>query len=127
MNLYTIDCKTYILNGTEKTFGEEKTVETDNKETRATFFIECNNMKDNFSYKTEYYGDGEMSVNVNRCNLEVYIKENKTPYDKDFTINHNDRIAQIIISPVIQAQFNPVQNLSETERGSSGFGSTGVV
>ena len=28
MNLYTIDCKTYILNGTEKTFGEEKTVET---------------------------------------------------------------------------------------------------
>lgn len=47
--------------------------------------------------------------------------------DKDFTINHNDRIAQIIISPVIQAQFNPVQNLSETERGSSGFGSTGVV
>ena len=86
MDLYTIDCKTYILNGTEKTFGEEKTVETDNKEIRATFFIECNNMKDNFSYKTEYYGDGEMSVNVNRCNLEVYIKENKTPYDKDFTI-----------------------------------------
>ena len=86
MDLYTIDCKTYILNGTEKTFGEKKTVETDNKEIRATFFIECNNMKDNFSYKTEYYGDGEMSVNVNRCNLEVYIKENKTPYDKDFTI-----------------------------------------
>lgn len=46
--------------------------------------------------------------------------------DKDFTINHHDRIAQIIISPVIQADFKPVDSLSETERGNSGFGSTGV-
>ncbi|MCQ2590212.1 MAG: dUTP diphosphatase [Treponema sp.] len=46
--------------------------------------------------------------------------------EQDFTINHHDRIAQIIISPVIQAQFNAADSLSETERGKGGFGSTGV-
>ena len=44
----------------------------------------------------------------------------------DFTIHRGDRIAQIIFAPVIQAAFLPVQELSLTERGSSGFGSTGV-
>ena len=44
----------------------------------------------------------------------------------DFTVNNGDRIAQIIISPVIQASFEISDNLSETERGTSGFGSTGI-
>lgn len=46
--------------------------------------------------------------------------------EKDFTVNNGDRIAQMIIAPVIQAQFSIVQNLSETNRGAGGFGSTGV-
>lgn len=46
--------------------------------------------------------------------------------EKDFTINNGERIAQIVISPVTQATFTLVQNLSQTERGSGGFGSTGV-
>jgi len=46
--------------------------------------------------------------------------------EEDFTIHRGDRIAQIIFAPVIQAAFLPVQELSLTERGSSGFGSTGV-
>lgn len=45
----------------------------------------------------------------------------------DFTINSGDRIAQMIIAPVIQASFSIVENLSNTERGSGGFGSTGVA
>lgn len=46
--------------------------------------------------------------------------------DEDFTIAHEDRIAQIIVAPVIQAEFCKADSLSQTERGSGGFGSTGV-
>ena len=46
--------------------------------------------------------------------------------DNDFVINNGDRIAQIIVAPVTQGNFIQVQNLSTTERGSKGFGSTGV-
>ena len=43
-----------------------------------------------------------------------------------FEIKNGDRIAQIIINPVIQAEFENSQKLSQTERGEGGFGSTGV-
>ncbi len=46
--------------------------------------------------------------------------------EADFTINAGDRIAQMIISPVTQADFTVTDSLSETERGAGGFGSTGV-
>lgn len=42
-----------------------------------------------------------------------------------FTIEQGDRIAQMIIVPVIQAEFDIVNEFAETERGSGGFGSTG--
>jgi len=45
--------------------------------------------------------------------------------DTDFTINSGDRIAQIVFSPVIRAEFYPNARLSETDRGEGGFGSTG--
>ena len=45
---------------------------------------------------------------------------------ESFTINNGDRIAQIVVSPVIQAQFIQVQDINQTERGSGGFGHTGV-
>lgn len=41
------------------------------------------------------------------------------------TISHGDRIAQIVIAPVVQARFATSDVLSETGRGSGGFGSTG--
>ena len=41
------------------------------------------------------------------------------------TIAHGDRIAQIVVAPVVQAAFEEVATLSETERGAGGFGSTG--
>jgi dUTP pyrophosphatase len=43
-----------------------------------------------------------------------------------FRVSHGDRIAQLIVAPVVQAGFELVFGLDETERGSGGFGSTGV-
>lgn len=45
---------------------------------------------------------------------------------KDFTVNNGDRIAQIIISSVMQVNFTEAKELSDTIRGVGGFGSTGV-
>jgi len=42
-----------------------------------------------------------------------------------FLINPLERIAQLVILPVMQATFNKVDQFSETERGEGGFGSTG--
>ncbi len=43
-----------------------------------------------------------------------------------FTIQNGDRIAQIVFTPVIRAEFYHNPKLSETERGSGGFGSSGT-
>lgn len=45
---------------------------------------------------------------------------------KYFSISPNDRIAQAVISPVKRAEWEEVGELSDTERGENGFGSTGV-
>ena len=42
-----------------------------------------------------------------------------------FTIRRGERIAQMVIAPVVQARLIPVASLSDTDRGSGGFGSTG--
>ena len=43
-----------------------------------------------------------------------------------YVIRHGDRIAQMIVAPVVQARFDVVDALSDTPRGGGGFGSTGV-
>ena len=45
---------------------------------------------------------------------------------EDFTISSGDRIAQMVIVPVIQANFNIVDDFEKTERGEGGFGSSGI-
>ena len=45
--------------------------------------------------------------------------------DSDFTIQPADRIAQLMITPVVQASITMVEELDETQRGAGGFGSTG--
>jgi dUTP pyrophosphatase len=42
-----------------------------------------------------------------------------------FEIAHGDRIAQMVVAPVLQADFKLVGELSNTARGTGGFGSTG--
>ncbi len=46
--------------------------------------------------------------------------------DKDFEVKKGDRIAQLVIAPVVKADVKEVDALSETKRGQGGFGSTGV-
>ena len=43
-----------------------------------------------------------------------------------FIIENGERIAQMVVCPVVQANLEEVEELSSTERGSSGFGSTGI-
>ena len=44
---------------------------------------------------------------------------------EEFTVNNGDRIAQMILMPVLKAQFEEIKELPKTVRGSGGFGSTG--
>ena len=43
-----------------------------------------------------------------------------------FVIENGERIAQMVVCPIVQANLEEVKELSETERGSGGFGSTGT-
>lgn len=45
---------------------------------------------------------------------------------ESFIISHGERIAQLVIAPVVQAEVQEVDDLDETQRGSGGFGSTGI-
>jgi dUTP pyrophosphatase len=44
---------------------------------------------------------------------------------KAFMLNPMERVAQMILVPVVQARFNVVEEFTATERGAGGFGSTG--
>ena len=46
--------------------------------------------------------------------------------DGPFVISHGMRIAQMVVSPVVQARFIPMDALDDTARGVGGFGSTGT-
>ncbi len=45
---------------------------------------------------------------------------------EDYTVQPGDRIAQLMIAPVIQARLTLVDELDDTQRGAGGFGSTGA-
>lgn len=45
--------------------------------------------------------------------------------EEDFHIRRGDRIAQLVVAPVVQAAWREVDSLDETARGAGGFGSTG--
>ncbi len=47
--------------------------------------------------------------------------DSKTPQK----ISHGDRIAQLVVLPILNVEFNVVDELSDTDRGDGGFGSTG--
>jgi len=44
---------------------------------------------------------------------------------EDFVIARGDRVAQLVLAPVVQAAWQEVEELDATERGAGGFGSTG--
>ena len=45
--------------------------------------------------------------------------------NKDFIVNNNDRVAQMVLTPFIKMELEEVDQLPETIRGAGGFGSTG--
>lgn len=45
---------------------------------------------------------------------------------EDFTINDGERIAQMVIARYEQAEWEPVETLDDTERGTGGFGHSGI-
>ncbi len=45
--------------------------------------------------------------------------------NKDFIVNNNDRVAQMVLTPILKMELEEVDQLPETIRGSGGFGSTG--
>jgi dUTP pyrophosphatase len=57
---------------------------------------------------------------------EIGVIMLNTDRDNSFQIEAGDRIAQLVIHPVVRAEFVPVAQLPGTHRGSGGFGSTGV-
>jgi dUTP pyrophosphatase len=58
---------------------------------------------------------------------EIKVCLLNTDREAAFTIAVGDRIAQLIVSPVVRAQFIPVERLPGSQRGDGGFGSTGVA
>lgn len=56
---------------------------------------------------------------------EIKVCLLNTDRDEPIRISRGDRIAQLVVQPVIRAEFQPVDALSETLRGSGGHGSTG--
>lgn len=54
----------------------------------------------------------------------VVLRNDKAP--QTYTVNPGDRIAQLIIAPVVSAQFEEEEHLNDTSRGTGGFGSTGI-
>ncbi len=57
-----------------------------------------------------------------RGEITVCLQNNGT---EPYTVQEGDRIAQLLFAPVLHAQFEVCDSLSETERGAGGFGSTG--
>jgi len=45
--------------------------------------------------------------------------------DNDFVVNNGDRVAQMILTPIVKMDLEEVNDLPETVRGKGGFGSTG--
>ncbi len=65
----------------------------------------------------------KQSINVDRGNVGVVLFNFGT---EDFEVSIGDRIAQLILEQISMVPAVQVDELTETERGAGGFGSTGV-
>ncbi|PII81447.1 deoxyuridine 5'-triphosphate nucleotidohydrolase [Leucobacter sp. OLJS4] len=57
---------------------------------------------------------------------EIKVALLNTDRSSAFQVESGDRIAQLVVMPVVRAEFVAVDELPETSRGAGGFGSTGV-
>jgi dUTP pyrophosphatase len=58
---------------------------------------------------------GEVGVVLHNAGKEIFV------------VQHGDRIAQLVVAPVCRATFEMHSSLTETDRGSGGYGSTGTA
>ena len=66
-------------------------------------------------------------VRIGHFNQDGYSSRPCIECTKDkFVIRNGDRIAQMVVNPVVQAVLEEVEDLSQTTRGADGFGSTGI-
>ena len=72
---------------------------------------------------SDYRGEWKAKVSIDLFNGHTY--EDKMMKEVELDIKAGDRILQCLIVPVVQVDFRIVNELSETERGSGGIGSTG--
>ena len=56
---------------------------------------------------------------------EIRVVLRNTDQAEPFVVRRGDRIAQLVVQPVVRARFRPVAALPPTPRGDGGFGSTG--
>lgn len=77
MENFTIECVGY---------NEEDVIVLEHIEQHKHLEILCSGIEDNNSFTMEYYGDEGIIVTRNRCKLDVYLSENKTYYDRNYTI-----------------------------------------
>jgi dUTP pyrophosphatase len=56
---------------------------------------------------------------------EIRVTLLNTDRNEPYAVSRGDRIAQLVLVPIARARFVPVETLSESERGTGGFGSTG--
>ena len=57
--------------------------------------------------------------------LDSFLEHNINHGTKKFIIKNNDRVAQMILAPVMKIELEETKELPETIRGEGGFGSTG--
>ncbi|MDR2881212.1 MAG: hypothetical protein LBV29_04860 [Azoarcus sp.] len=60
------------------------------------------------------------------CRGEIKVILHNTHGYEAFPIERGDRIAQLVLAPVVRANVVEVAETSETDRGTAGFGSTGL-
>lgn len=85
MENFTIECFFYE-NNVLKPYDEEEGFAWSHEEQHQHLEIHCNGEDDNNSFTMEYYGDEGILITRNRCKLNVYLTENKTYYDRNYTI-----------------------------------------
>lgn len=56
----------------------------------------------------------------------IHVRLQNNSLDQAYTVNPGDKIAQLVILPIITPDLIQVGQLSKTDRGDNGFGSTGV-
>lgn len=114
LDLYARETKTVLARGSE-TFDTGVHVELP---TGTTGFLKS---KSGLNVKHGITSEGVIDVGYTGS-IVVKLYNNS---DTDYTVNAGDKISQLVILPILTPEIELADDLTETERGNGGFGSTG--